>query len=117
MRHRTDAMFGAPYNPLPSNVSGPLLVWTEEVLTMPTQTASHNFEYQGWNVTLLLDRINYEGIVSGHAELRANDANVCRLSLATPRHDGASALIDLAKRARAFIDNWTEHADAGVHTG
>ena len=84
---------------------------------MPTQTASHNFDYQGWKVIVSLDRINYEGVVSAHAELRADDANGCRISLATPRHDGASALIDLAKRARAFIDDRAVNAAVALPMG
>ena len=78
---------------------------------MATNTASHSFEYQGWNVTVLLDRIDCEGVVSGHAELRVENAESCRISLVTPHHDGASALIDLASRARGFIDQrgWTSN--------
>jgi hypothetical protein len=68
--------------------------------------ASHRFEYLGWRVTLRLDRIE-EGVVCAHAELRAQDETSCRISLPTPHHSAASAVVELGQQARAFIDRTT----------
>lgn len=71
-------------------------------LALAGNHAGHHFNYQGWDVTLQLDGVSREGHVSGHADLRAGNYS-CRLVLATPHGDGASALRALAQRARTLI--------------
>jgi hypothetical protein len=64
----------------------------------------HRFIYRGWDVVVQLDGITLDGCVSGHAELCAGNYH-CRLVLASPHHDGASAMHTLSEKARALVDN------------
>jgi len=64
----------------------------------------HRFIYRGWDVVVQLDGMTQDGCVSGHAELCAGNYH-CRLVLASPHHDGASALRTLSEKARALVDN------------
>ena len=67
----------------------------------------HSFDFLGWRVKVFLDRVN-DDVVSGHAELFAGETGPpCRVSLITPRLTAASALVELAQRARSFIEDRT----------
>ncbi|VTU39384.1 hypothetical protein H6CHR_05464 [Variovorax sp. PBL-H6] len=67
-------------------------------------TASHDFDYQGWKVKVALDGASSEGIVSGHADLYERSVFVCRVMLSARHRDGSSAMQALARKARELID-------------
>lgn len=72
--------------------------------TSAANTASHEFEYEGWRVRVALDPARTKGMVSGHADLYDRAIFKCRLALTGSHHDGASAIKALARRACALID-------------
>ncbi|WP_301812933.1 hypothetical protein [Variovorax ginsengisoli] len=77
-----------------------------EVMAMSSDAAVHRFEYDGWFVVVELDGSTSEGVSSGHADLQWKDGHRCRISLAGKYADRASAIVALAQRSRAFIDDW-----------
>ncbi|MBO9513604.1 MAG: hypothetical protein J7549_05745 [Variovorax sp.] len=70
----------------------------------PKNKASHDFQYEGWNVTIEVDAAGDDGHVSGHADLYDGSALRCRVMLSGRHRDGVSAIQALASKARALID-------------
>ncbi|MDM0110248.1 hypothetical protein QTH97_35535 [Variovorax sp. J22R24] len=77
---------------------------------MSRNPALHEFEYDGWQVVVELRGAAPDGVTSGHADLMWRTQHRCRIALAGPFRDDASALEALEVKARAFIDAWDGHS-------
>jgi hypothetical protein len=78
---------------------------------MDDTDTQNNFEYRGWLVSMEVSGSGAD--FSGHADLRLNGVQKCRVVLGTSRDDRSSARWALDSKARDYIDNWV----ANLHTG
>jgi hypothetical protein len=77
---------------------------------MHTSSQGTNFEYDGWNVQIMLAWDSFARRYSARAELFLDGAFRCRISLRDAIVDEGEIISSLRERATAFIDDWRRRA-------
>lgn len=77
---------------------------------MYTSSQRTDFDYDGWNVQIMLAWDSFARSYSARAELFLDGAFRCRIALRDVLVDESQIVSSLRERSKAFIDDWRQRA-------